>query len=162
MHDKVFIYSRDAANADARSYFRRKDYHLVELDHDPETFFDGVGLVAPEGTVVVLSHGDANGPLLVAGTQGPDMSPDQIDRLAHLLGVAEARLYLLSCHTGNVPFADRLADTGARFIAPRGYAVFEASSAGANVYAKEGDRYVGWTAQGIDPPTRNTKPLAIP
>ena len=162
MHDKVFIYSRDAANADARSYFKRKGYHAVELDRDPETFFDGVALVAPEGTVVVLSHGDGNGPLLVAGTAGPDMTPEQIDRLARLLGEAEASLYLLSCHTGNEPFAGELADTGARFIAPRGYAAFEASSAGVNVYSKEGDRYVGWTANGIEPPSRNTKPLPIP
>ena len=80
--------------------------------------------------MVFLSHGDAErGPLLVAGNDGNDfMSTEEIGVLGARIKDKNAKLYLLSCHTGKTgskeepTFCDKLAATQAKFVAPVGFA----------------------------------------
>ena len=162
MSKKVFLYSDDAADKDARAAFKAKGYELVPLTADKKGFWSGVEKVENNGHFVLLSHGDKNGPLMVKGTEGSDMTDADIKTLCDILIGKKATFYCLSCHTGLDPFAGKMAKTSCLFVAPKGFAVAESSSAGVNVYSKEDGKYPGWSGSGSLVPNRATKPLNIP
>jgi hypothetical protein len=159
----LFLYCPETANSDATNYFNSKGYQIAPLDEDPQTFWDWVTSVDQDGILVLLSHGDENGPLMVKGHKGKDMSAGQITDFGARLVLRNIRLYLLSCETGKGAFAGSLAATGATFIAPMGLAEFKANSVGVAVHSRgETNKLLGWYSHGIAAPSRNSKPLVIP
>ncbi|MGN6229202.1 MAG: hypothetical protein ACTHNM_17390 [Dyella sp.] len=159
----LFLYCPDTVNSDGTNYFSGKNYQTAPLDDDPQTFWRWVTSVDEGGILVLLSHGDETGPLMVKGHRGNDMSDTQIQEFGAHLTLRNIRLYLLSCETGKGAFAEKLAATGATFIAPVGYAEFKTNSVGVAVHSRgEGSKLLGWYAHGIEAPSRNAKPLVIP
>ncbi|MFC5583049.1 hypothetical protein [Rhodanobacter terrae] len=159
----LFLYCPDTANGDATNYFGNKGYQTAALDKNPQTFWDWVTSVDQDGILVLLSHGDETGPLMVKGHNGKDMDADQIREFGAHLVQRNISLYLLSCETGKGAFAASLAATGATFIAPIGYAEFKSNSVGVAVHSR-GDKneLLGWFSNGINAPRRNASPLVIP
>lgn len=165
--NRVFIYCPETAGRDALMFFKRKDYVCLPLNEKPAYFWELINTVSENGVLVILSHGDPDGPLMVAGTDGDDMTKEEIQKLGGILSAKKVSLYLLSCNTGGGTFFATLKDTGAKFIAPLGYADVRESSAGLSVYSTNGEKglaakYEGWKGNGIEPPNRSTKPLVIP
>lgn len=101
---KLFLYCPEtAAHLDGMlTYFgsSNKNFTCVALEGQPEFFWDRINELDPGGTLVVLTHGDEGGPLLVKGNDGPPFTPlNDIHRLG--MALENASLYLLSCHTGD-------------------------------------------------------------
>lgn len=164
MNEKVLLYSADAANADTRNFFTKKDYALVKLTQDTADFWKGVESVAPRGFLALLSHGDTEGPSMVSGSDGAAMTAEEIERLGQALVDGGITLYLLSCLTGNDPFLAQLTKTGCLFVAPQGYAELRASSAGTwfySVKAPESTTYLPWSGSEQLVPNRLGKALNI-
>jgi len=164
---RVFIYCSETAGKDALTYFKKKDYVSCPLSDKPAYFWELINIVAENGVLVILSHGDENGPLMVAGTSGKDMTKEEIQKFGEILKTKKIALYLLSCNTGSGSFFNNLKDTGATFVAPLGYADVRESSAGLSAYSTNGKKdfgitYLGWNGNGIDSPNRASKPLVIP
>lgn len=164
---RAFIYCPETAGKDALTYFKGKGYASYSLNEKPAYFWELIDIVAENGVLVILSHGDENGPLMVAGTSGKDMTKEQIQKFGGILKAKKVALYLLSCNTGSDGFFDTLKETGATFIAPLGYADVRESSAGLAAYSTNGKKelgieYLGWKGNGINPPSRSSKPLVIP
>ena len=121
-----------------------------------------------EGVFVLLSHGNKNGPLGVAGDTGNDID---LDRFVRDIGGKNIYLYLLSCHTGQDPCGAKLMN-GTPIIgnlaAPKGAAAMTASGDSVTVVSKDGTTFPGWTGRGQGPhgksmvPSRPTKPIDLP
>lgn len=159
----LFMYCPETAISDTVNYFSGKGYSTAPLNDDPRTFWDWATAVDNDGVLVILSHGDADGPLMVKGKLGKDMTKSQIDEFGAILVQKKVALYLLSCLTGSGGFAKSLATTGAKFIAPVGNAEVEANSLRVTVYSRSDEgKASGWFSNGIDAPSRNSKPLVIP
>lgn len=159
----LFLYCPETAINDTVNYFSGKGYSTAPLNDDPRTFWDWVTAVDNGGILVILSHGDANGPLMVKGHNGRDMSKKEIEEFGAILVQKNVSLYLLSCLSGSGAFAKSLAATGATFIAPEGNAEVEANSLRMTVYSRSDDhKPSGWFSNGIAAPSRNSKPLVIP
>ncbi|PAK11165.1 hypothetical protein DF156_01715 [Burkholderia ubonensis] len=166
MYKKLFLYDDDSTTSDAKRYFRNKEYSLVELTKKSKDFWDNVKLVENNGFLVILSHGDENGFLTVAGNEGGDVSGDDLEKFGDDLKKRGITLYLLSCHTGKDPCGSILWKTKCVFAAPIGYAKVVSSSATVGVYSVENPvatppTYVGWKGTDGVIPTRPTKPLNI-
>lgn len=164
MPEKVFVYSSDSANQHTISIFRNRGYEPKALGDDDDIFWSILIQLEARSTLVLLSHGDENGPLLVRGNQGGDMSDEDITTLGEHLRLGGITFYLLSCHTGKDPFFTKLKATGATFAAPIGYASVESGAGMCNVYSKEDKTFVGWVGTGAlagVSEQRKTKPLAI-
>lgn len=165
MPQKVFVYCSETASQDTIASFKRRGYETKPLGEDPDIFWSIVVQLEEGSVLVLLSHGDENGPLLVRGDEGDDMSDDDIKLLGEHLLLGKISLYLLSCHTGKNPFFDKLAATGASFAAPLGYASVESGVGVCNAYSKEGSSYKGWkgngTLAGVSD-LRNVRPIPIP
>lgn len=154
--DKVFIYDPASVTADTLRVMQRKGYTCIALDADPQTFWDAIAATAATGVLVILSHGDENGPLAVAGTVG-----DDVDLAALAAAVGGRRFFLLSCHTGQNPCGATLTAAGLTFVAPLGTAVFETTGdETVTVKSMDGSEYPGWA--GPLAPNRSNKALSLP
>ncbi len=160
MWDKVFLYCNETAGKEVVSKFVQKKYQPIALTDDPSTgFWPGVGAVAPNGTLVIYSHGNENGPLMVRGHEGEDMTDSQILTLGAILVLADITLYLLSCHTGQDPFAAKLRKHGVRFMAPAGYAAVGASGeslAIKSVASLDGKGTAPWSGNELKEPRKGS------
>jgi hypothetical protein len=151
-----FVYCPKSANSDTIARFTQHKYEKTALNKDPETFWGALNKVPEGGNMVFLSHGDERGPLLVAGDDGDDfMSDKQIEVLGARLKEKEAKLYLLSCHTGKTDpekqtFCDKLAATQAKFVAPMGFCKVNGNPGSLAVTSVEGETAMGWA--GTDAP----------
>jgi hypothetical protein len=166
---KLFLYDPESVNADVRRVARNGDYEMVALTDDAAVFQAAVNQVDQGGTLVLLSHGDAAGPLMVAGHGGDDMTAAQITAFGGLMARRDISLYLLSCYTGSGAFAARMTALGVSFIAPLGYAQLNAGVGGVTVYSVAnpaqpvaGANALGWASNGIRAPGRAASPLSLP
>ncbi len=155
---KLFLYDKASTSTDTLTVMRRKGYICKALTADPNFFWNTISEFDNYGIFVLLSHGDENGPLAVAGTQGDDIDLDAFSDLILQKGLT---LYLLSCHTGLDPCGSILSQKGLDFVAPKGTAVFQTVGAEAvNVFSKDGGAFPGWV--GPLRPSRPNKPLSLP
>ena len=123
-----FFYSIDALGRDGLRLVNARGYRVTEATDDPDDFWTFVNNVEANTVVAIMTHGDGNGMLMIGGTAGDDMTPEQIELLGHTLVARGCVLLCCSCHTGNNPFWEILAGTGVVAIAPRGFAVVEQSA----------------------------------
>lgn len=167
-NSRVFVYCPDTASTDVRGYFKKKGYVCFPLNDKPAHFWELINIVSDGGVLVLLSHGDKNGPLMVAGTDGDDMTKTEVEKLGSTLAGKKVALYLLSCQTGAGEFCKTLKSTAVKFIAPIGYADVRETSVTLSVLSTNGEKdgyktqYLGWEGNGIDPPNRINKALLIP
>ncbi|HVW99432.1 MAG TPA: hypothetical protein VHA52_03190 [Candidatus Babeliaceae bacterium] len=155
---KVFLYDPAETTKDTLAIIKRKGYTCVELTDDPDVFWNTVENLGEGDVLALLSHGNANGPSDVTGTEGDDID---MDRFCEAMTDHNIELYLLSCNTGQDPCGETLSDNGVRFVAPKGCAVF--TTVGTDqvlVYSKSGGEYKGWS--GPLAPTRDNKSLSLP
>lgn len=160
-HKKVFLYDPDSVPADALNMLGRLGFQCIKLTDDPGTFWLALASIDNDGSFVLLSHGNRDGPLMVAGDQGKDMTKSQVEALANTLVQGGVTFYCLSCHTANGDFFETVDESGAAFVAPIGYASFRTSSVSVDAYSvtADGKSYLGWAGTKGLVPTRKTKPL---
>jgi membrane-bound inhibitor of C-type lysozyme len=165
-NQKVFIYCSESASTDTVTYFKHKDYLCRPLNDDPKTFWNAISSSGSKATVVIYTHGDENGPLMVTGQVGDDMTDEEIVKLDTSLSPQNSTLYLLSCRTGSGIFKTKLDKTDLNYVAPLGYALLKSSSAGVSAYSVNPERHTEHMKWGGKPvkliPTRPGKPLNIP
>ncbi|MEM9063624.1 MAG: hypothetical protein AAGD13_24465 [Pseudomonadota bacterium] len=126
---KLFLYCPDSVTAETVSMFRGKGYDCVALTADPADFWKAVGSLSKDDVLVLYSHGDTSGPLMVKGQAGSDMTDEEIAKLAAILSHYDVPFYLLSCNTGGGSFFEKLSSVrGVNAIAPKGYALVGATS----------------------------------
>ena len=155
---KLFLYDPASTTSDTLTVMRRKEYICTALTNDPDFFWTTISNLAAGSIFVLLSHGDENGPLAVAGTEGEDID---LNRFSTLILNNNLTLYLLSCHTGLDPCGSTLTQKKLTFVAPKGTAVFQTvGSETINVYSKDDDTYPGWA--GPLSPSRPSKALSLP
>lgn len=132
---KLFLYCPDTAPKDAVDTFEAWGYLCRKLTKKESDFWAAVKSVGEGGQLVIYSHGDANGPLMVRGEYGDDMAGEKALKFGAMLKQRNIKLYLLSCHTGSGTFFDQMESTGCMLVAPTGYALVKASSVGISVYS---------------------------
>lgn len=156
---KLFLYDAASITAETLAVMRRKGYTCIKLTADPEFFWGQIRTLEDMDVLVLLSHGDANGPLAVAGNEGGDINLKQFGKL---ISEKKLQLYLLSCHTGENPCANSLSDAKAQFAAPLGNAVFKTTgNETVTVLSKDGETFPGWAGE-LAPKGRASKPLSLP
>ncbi len=156
---KLFLYDRESTTADTLRVMNRKGYTCKALTNNADFFWSEVEKLQTSDILVLLSHGDHDGPLAVAGQMGDDVD---LVRLGGIVKQKSLKLYLLSCHTGLPPCATTLLSEGVPFVAPMGYAVFQTvGDEVVNVASKENDTFPGW-AGPLSPPGRASKMLSLP
>ena len=162
----IFLYDPDTVNADALRIIATRGYTCIKLTDNPEHFWATMRSVPAGQNFALLSHGDSDGPLLVKGDSGADLSADDdMLILANFLIGNRSAFILLSCETGSGDFGAKLEAAGERglvFVAPIGLASFRASSQSVSVYSvdpKDNSKYLGWIGSEQLCPTRKTKPL---
>lgn len=155
---KLFLYDPNSVTRDTLTVMRRKGYQLVALTADPDVFWNAIAALGEGDTLVILSHGDNDGPLAVAGNVGEDID---LARFVDLVKEKKLSLYLLSCHTGQNPCGTTLTEGGLQFVAPLGTAAFQTTGdETVNVYSKNGSTYPGWA--GPLSPSRASKAVSLP
>ncbi|HEX7318414.1 MAG TPA: hypothetical protein VF297_31195 [Pyrinomonadaceae bacterium] len=177
---KMFLYCPETTSRDTLTVFRNRGYSCVELTDRAEFFWEQLGTIDDGGVLVLLSHGDAAGPLLVKGTWGNSMSAEQIKGLGATLVTKNLSLYLLSCKTGSGSFCEVLSNVrDVKFVAPVGAAQVRSGSGMCNAYSIEHNddseeekkeeeidkepKYLPWAGVGIlTGRERLTTPLQIP
>lgn len=135
--DRVFLYCPETAGKDAastESAMKNRGYRCVKLTDNSKTFWDTVNSVQQNGILILLSHGDESGPLMVKGNDGKDMTDEEINALGTNLVSKKIAFYCISCNTGILgtikdkngketpTFASSLCQTKAYVIAPNGKA----------------------------------------
>lgn len=178
---KMFLYCRITTKASTVKIFRNKGFFNRTLDGDPRTFWTSLEMIQDGGTLVLLSHGDGGGPLLVEGRDGNSITEEETVDLARTLQRKRIKLYLLSCHTGGGRFFRILSEYDhIQVVAPLGYcstrqgedsvSVFSVNVEGMEevdggnvVHATGRIEYLGWASLGGLLPARhrNTRPLQI-
>jgi len=120
-----FIYSTKEGTKDVLKIAKNRGYTLCPLNSKPDKFWGYItGAADARVPVIILSHGDPNGPLMVGGTEGADMTNVEIVRLGNTLASCGSDLFVLSCHTGGGAFWDTLCTTPVSAVAPRGTCFF--------------------------------------
>ena len=120
-----FIYSSREGTADVRKLALNRGYRLCPLNDDPATFWGYIAEAAAGGDpVIIVSHGNANGPLMVDGEYGADMTHAEILALGTVLAAGCCELFVLSCHTGGGAFWNALITTQVSAVAPGGACSF--------------------------------------
>jgi hypothetical protein len=160
----LFIYSTDAASLNVRNRFNSRGFTLVALTKDPKTFWNNLKLMTTSGILVLLSHGDTSGPLLVSGTSGEDLTETEISNIIAVLKEKSISFYCLSCHTGGDGAFNKLLSSaeGVKYVAPIGYASVGASSEHMKIESvkeESGNVAAGWSGS-LAPKTGNS--LSIP
>lgn len=154
MPQKLFLYCPDTASSSVVTIFRNRGFEPAQLTDDPDDFFEGVNSVNQGGVLVLFSHGDANGPLMVRGNAGDDMTDEQIHTLIGRLQERAITFYCLSCYTGAVgTFSNALGATDINWVAPVGMANVQSSAETIRVFSTDArDRHAGWSgAQALFP-----------
>lgn len=147
--EKLLLFSPDAATPDTVSVFKARGFSCVQLTDKASFFWESLNGLDPGGKLALLSHGDENGPLLVKGQAGLDMTSEEVSTLGNFLRDRDITLYLLSCHTGSDKFFNQLANgREIKCAAPIGYAVVSSGAGICNIYSKEGSDFVGWKSSG--------------
>lgn len=155
---KLFLYDQASASTDTLTVMKKKKYVCKALTNDPDFFWQSISALEPSSIFVLLSHGDKNGPLAVAGTTGEDID---LNRFSEIIKNKKLALYLLSCHTGLEPCGSILTENKLNFVAPKGEAVFQTiGSEQISVFSKDGTTFPGWT--GPLSPNRPNKALPLP
>jgi len=155
---KLFLYDPASVTRDTLAIMLRKGYQNVALTNDTDVFWKAINGLADGSIFVLLSHGDKNGPLAVAGNVGDDID---LEVFSDLINKKQLTLYLLSCHTGENPCGATLEQNKVDFVAPKGYADFKTTgNETITVESKEGDKYPGWA--GPLAPNRASKSLSLP
>lgn len=143
---RVLLYSDDAANSHALTYFQNKHYEATRLTDHPRVFWAGVDSVNEGGYLALLSHGNEHSPAMIGGEVAPDMTEEEIAALMVKLVQKSITFYCFSCHTGSGGFATALRDSQLTYwVAPVGYAVIAADSFRTGIHSQ--DRYgrtAGW------------------
>lgn len=164
MAKKLFLYSDDAADKTTVSYFAHLGYETKALTDNERDFWSAINTVERDGTLVLLSHGDKNGPLMVKGTSGNDMKKEEITAFGGQMARNNITVYMLSCHTGQDPFASLFAGTNCKFVAPEGYASLTNITGGVQVRSVTGEDHrgvAGWAGSDDLKPKRNARPVEI-
>jgi hypothetical protein len=172
MAQKLVLYSSEFSTPKTVSRFKQALYDTVALTNDPQTFWDAAATLDQSGYLVLLSHGDKKGPLLIDGQSGPDMVGGEDDApfnaLTALLVQRSLSFYCLSCYTGAGEFAEGLTTANCRFIAPKGTARISTTE-GFYVSSIRNDKANPtktdmWTANPEDmyPTGRGARPLVLP
>jgi hypothetical protein len=160
---KLFLYSDDAATRDTVGIFKNRGYSCVRLTDKAAFFWQQLGGLGKADILVLQSHGDDDGPLLVDGQRGDSMTEKEVGQLINMLVAKDISLYLLSCHTGRGQFARKLAeDARAKWVAPVGFALVESGAGVCNAYSVEGNVHHGWVGTLVPPRHRLGKALSIP
>ena len=155
---KLFLYDDASTTRDTLRVMTRKGYTCTALTENADFFWDSMSELEENSIFVLLSHGDKNGPLAVAGTEGDDID---LDRFSDIISDNNLTLYLLSCHTGLDPCGTTLSGENLNFVAPKGTAVFQTvGDETINVLSKDDQTYPGWT--GPLSPSRASKALSLP
>ena len=128
-HDHIWMLSPDVLNNNQTlvTDLTTRGWHVVQLPNKPDedtTFWETMEQAKSGATVVTQVHGDENGPLLWGGTEGKNLSEDQIDRLGKKIKDKELKFNLIACNTGVAKdaksFATKLKAKGCIICRPRG------------------------------------------
>jgi len=163
MPEKLFLYCPQTAPLAVVTIFGNRGFVAAKLTQNADDFFAGVNSVNQHGVLVLFSHGDQNGPLMVSGTVGENMSVDQLNALTDRLHDHGITFYCLSCYTGaEGTFSNALGAADINWVAPIGAANVKSSSETIQVFStdkKGGD--AGWAGTQDLFPSRKVKGLQI-
>lgn len=161
----LLVYDPQSIHRDALCVFRNRGYEAIPLSNNPRSFWDAVAR-SDYTALVLYSHGNSDGPLLVAGNDGPSMNRTESARLFTILARNGASLYLLSCQTGNPPFRACLPPPlpgNVPYAAPLGYARIDTTASSLAIFSvdpSDPSKKVGW--YGVLAPDRTSKQLILP
>lgn len=152
--DKLFVYCDATASRPVVAAFRAKGFRLWPLTDDPAAFWTAIGTVEEGGQLVILSHGNENGFLMVKGDDGPDLTESTLQTFSMLMVLVDAEVYLLSCHSGTGIVEKVLRRNSVKFVAPKGYAEVAANSYTLTIKSlrSQNGSSAGWAANEITPP----------
>ena len=101
----------------------REGYTLVLATADENLLYKKMGEVGKVDNLIINTHGDTDGPLLVGGNKGDSAKLDELAK-----GIKDhlspgGTIFILSCHVGrSKQYIHRIANiTGCNVIAPEGY-----------------------------------------